>query len=203
MASSLRGSGALAVYSFCLSGSCRFLHDFVKRGFNEDEHGMATFDGMLNWLGAASGSFFNYRFAQPGRTHRQHVGRWYPEREFPFANRILIDANTAKIDGRLLRCRITNTCPHIFEVNSANDYWVKGASLLHTDTFGFDLGDARNVRAYLLSSLAAHCSERTRDLPAGAKSARSQSRAARAPDRAGRVGVRGQEAAGEPGAEAS
>ena len=153
VASSLRGSGALAVYSFCLSGSCRFLHDFVKLGFNEDEQGVATFDGMLNWLGAASGGFFNYRFAQPGRTHRQHVGRCYPEREFPFANRILIDPNTAKIDGRLLRCRITNTCPHIFEVNSANDYWVKGASLLHTDTFGFDIGDARNVRTYLLSSL--------------------------------------------------
>ena len=33
-------------------------------------------------------------------------------------------------------------------------YWVKGGSLLHTDTFGNDLDDPENVRSYLLSSLS-------------------------------------------------
>ena len=111
------------------------------------------FDGSLNWLGGASGGFFNYRFAQPGRTHRQHIGRWYPERQFPFANPILFDPVTGKIDGRLRRCVESGTCPEIFEANSANEYWVKAGSLLHTDTLGNDVRDPRNVRSYLFSSL--------------------------------------------------
>ena len=108
---------------------------------------------MLNWVGGASGGFFNYRFAQPGRTHRQHIGRWYPERQFPFANQVLFDPITGKTDGRLRRCLASDTCPKIFEVNSANEYWVKAGSLLHTDTLGNDLRDPRNVRFYLFSSL--------------------------------------------------
>src|SRR6185503_4403775 len=113
-----------------------------------------VFDGILNWLGGGSGIFLNYRFAQAARTHRQHIGRWYPEREFPFANQVLSDPITGKTDGRLRRCLVSNTCPRIFEVNSANEYWVKAGSLLHTDTLGNDLPDPANVRFYLLSSLA-------------------------------------------------
>jgi Alpha/beta hydrolase domain len=151
-ANSLAGD-AQFVYSFCFSQPCRFLHDFLNMGFNEDERGERVFDGMLNWLGGGSGGFFNYRFAQPGRTHRQHIGRWYPERQFPFANQVLFDPITGKKDGRLRQCRATGTCPKIFEANSANEYWVKAGSLLHTDTRGNDLRDPRNVRFYLFSSL--------------------------------------------------
>jgi hypothetical protein len=107
----------------------------------------------LNWIGGGSGGFFNYRFAQPARTHRQHIGRWYPERQFPFANQVIFDPVTGKTDGRLAKCLATNTCPKIFEVNSENEYWVKGGSLLHTDTLGSDLADPPNVRFYFLSSL--------------------------------------------------
>ena len=141
------------VYSFCFSQPCRFLHDFLQLGFNEDEQGQRVFDGILNWVGGASGGFFNYRFAQPGRTHRQHIGRWYPERQFPFANPVLFDPVTGKTDGRLRRCLESGTCPKIFEANSANEYWVKAGSLLHTDTLGNDLENPRNVRFYLFSSL--------------------------------------------------
>ena len=35
--------------------------------------------------------------------------------------------------------------------HSANEYWVKAGSLLHTDTKGNDLPDPRNVRFYLMS----------------------------------------------------
>ena len=130
------------------------MHDFLHLGFNQDEEGQRVFDGMLNWVGAASGGFFNYRFAQPGRNHWQHIGRWYPERQFPFTNEILFDPITGNVDGRLRRCRSTNTCPKIFETGSANEYWTKGGSLLHTDTIGNDLRRSGNVRMYLLSSLA-------------------------------------------------
>jgi hypothetical protein len=143
-----------AVYAFGISQPARYMRDFVHLGFNEDEQGRPVLNGVLNWLGGGSGIFLNYRFAQPARTHRQHIGRWYPEREFPFANQVLFDPITGKTDGRLRRCLASNTCPQIFEVNSANEYWVKTGSLLHTDTVGNDLADPPNVRFYLLSSLA-------------------------------------------------
>ncbi len=142
-----------AIYTFGISQPTRFMRDFIYLGFNEDEQGRPVFDGILNWIGGGSGIFVNHRFAQPGRTHRQHIGRWYPEREFPFANQVLSDPVTGKTDGRLLRCLASDTCPKIFEVNSANEYWVKGGSLLHTDALGNDLADPPNVRSYLVSSL--------------------------------------------------
>ena len=141
------------VYTFGISQPARYMRDFLHLGFNEDEQGDRVFDGILNWLGAGSGIFLNYRFAQAARTHRQHIGRWYPERDFPFANRILFDPITGRTDGRSRRCLETNTCPRIFDVNSANEYWVKAGSLLHTDTLGNDLRDSRDGRSYLLSSL--------------------------------------------------
>lgn len=82
IASRLRKPNPLArdverVYSFGVSQPARTMHDFVRLGFNRDEHGRQVFDGVLNWIGGASGIFMNHRFAQPARTHRQHIGRWY------------------------------------------------------------------------------------------------------------------------------
>jgi hypothetical protein len=48
----------------------------------------------------------------------------------------------------------THTGPKRFEVNTANEYWCKACSLLHTDTRGNDLPDPENVRFYLLSGLS-------------------------------------------------
>lgn len=142
-----------AIYTHCISQPCRTMRDFVHLGFNESEQGYAVIDGVLNWIGGASGIFVNFRFAQPGRTQRQHIGRWYPERQFPFAHQTLTDTVTGKTAGRLDRCTATGTCPKFFEINSANEYWVKVGSALHTDTLGNDLPDAPGVRSYLMSSL--------------------------------------------------
>ncbi len=146
------------VYSFCFSQPCRAMHDFLWLGFNEDEEGRtgrSVFDSMLNWVGGASSIFLNYRFAQPGRTHRQHIGRPYPEYQFPFTNQVMTrgQGSMRKTDGRLRRCLNTGTCPKIFEVNSENDYWSKAISILHTDGDGRDLADPANVRYFLLSNL--------------------------------------------------
>jgi hypothetical protein len=142
------------VYSFCFSQPCRLMRDFVRLGFNQDERGHQAFDGVLNWVGGASSGSFNHRFAQPFRTHRQHIGRWYPEAFFPFANNVLQDPVTGRIDGVLRRCEASQTCPRIFEVNSANEYWAKTGSLLHTDPLGtVDLPPHPAVRMYFLSGL--------------------------------------------------
>jgi Alpha/beta hydrolase domain len=73
---------------------------------------------------------------------------------FPFAHETLTDHLSGKTDGRDARCTETNTCPKRFEVNTANEYWVKAGSLLHTDTRGKDLKDPDDVRYYLMSGLS-------------------------------------------------
>src|SRR5215469_12275679 len=96
----------------------------------------------------------DYRFAQPGRTHRQHIARGTPEIQFPFAGVDVSDPVTGKFGSRLDRCRETSTCPKIFEANSANEYWAKASSGLTTDGQGHDLDLSKtdNVRYYLFSS---------------------------------------------------
>jgi hypothetical protein len=154
------------IYTFCSSQPCRTMHDFVLLGFNEAEHAKhhgtdagnaprhMAFDGVLNWKAGGSGIYMSYRFAQPTRTHRQHIARWYPEIQFPFANETLHDSVTRQTDGRLAACQRSNTCPKIFEANSANEYWAKAGSLLTTDTQGhdLDLDHTPDVRYYLFAS---------------------------------------------------
>jgi hypothetical protein len=144
------------IYTSCVSQPCRTTRDLVLYGFNEAEQSHEkVFDGMLNWIGGASGIFMNYRFAQPTRTHRQHIARWTPEFQFPFADVPIFDRVTGQFGSRLDRCLKTSTCPKIFEVNSENEYWAKAGSMLTTDGQGHDLDleAVANVRYYQLSSL--------------------------------------------------
>jgi hypothetical protein len=151
--------------AFTVSQPARYLNDFVWLGFNEDEGGRRVLDGIENWIGAGDGVALNFRFAQPGRTERNRQNHLYPEGIFPFAFATTHDRLTGKTDGRSRRCRESETCPKLFDVISANEYWVKAGSLAHTGPTGHDLAapgdeaddrgrpDAGNVRHYLLSSL--------------------------------------------------
>ena len=48
----------------------------------------------------------------------------------------------------------TKTCPKIFEVNSANEYWAKDMAAGFVDNAGRDLRDEpANVRSYFIVSL--------------------------------------------------
>jgi Alpha/beta hydrolase domain len=144
----------IASYSYGVSQSARYQHDYLWLGFNQDETNRQVFDAVLNWVGGAAGVFINDRFSQDGRTERNRQHLLYPESVFPFANQTLTDPITGKTDGRMRRCTASGTCPKVIEVNSANEYWVKAASLLHTDPMGtMDLPDPPNARYYLLSGL--------------------------------------------------
>ena len=142
------------IYTSCRSQPCRTMHDFLWLGFNEDEAGKPVISGIENWIGGSTGIFMNYRFAQPGRTHRQHIARWFPEFQGPFTNEVVLDPITGKTDGRLARCTASNTCPKIFEVNSENEFWSKNMAVGLVDAQGRDRTTApANVRSYLVSSL--------------------------------------------------
>lgn len=138
-------------FSFTVSQPARYLNDFQTLGFNEDEQERRVIDGMENWLGGGSGIAINYRFAQPGRTERNRQNHLYPEAVFPFAYPVMKDLFTGKVSGRIEKCSISNTCPKVFEINSANEYWVKTASLLHSDLKGNDIPDPPNVRFFLVA----------------------------------------------------
>ena len=140
-------------FSFTESQPARYLNDYETLGFNQDEQGRPVIDGIENWVGGGSGGNINYRFAQPDRTERNRQNHLYPEAVFPFAYPVLTDKLTGKRAGRGERCITTHTCAKVIDVNSANEYWVKGASLLHTDTDGNDLPDPANVRFFLVSGM--------------------------------------------------
>ncbi len=140
-------------YAFTVSQPGRYMNDFIWLGFNEDEQGRPVFDGLENWIAAGDGVALNFRFAQPGRTERNRQNHLYPEAPFPFAFPTLTDPLTGKTDGRGTRCSATDTCPKLFQVISANEYWVKAGSLVHTDPQGNDIDDPSYARFYLLSSV--------------------------------------------------
>src|SRR5438876_5539484 len=96
----------------------------------------------------------NYRFSQSGRTERNRQNHLYIEGRFPFANVTTHDPITGATDSRYASCQETKTCPLGMEIYSANEYWVKSASLLHTTPDGTkDLPDSKFTRNYFMSSM--------------------------------------------------
>jgi hypothetical protein len=147
------GADLNRAYAFTISQPGRYMNDFVWLGFNEGGNHHKVFDGVENWIAAGTGDALNVRFAQPGRTERNRQNHLYAEGFFPFAYTPLSDPLTGKTDGRNARCDQSDTCPKIMSVNSANEYWVKTGSLVHSTVQGRDLPDPWNVRFYLLSGL--------------------------------------------------
>jgi hypothetical protein len=142
------------VYTETVSQPARTLNDFVHLGFNEDESHRKVFDGMLQWVGAADGLNMNYRWSETTRTNRNRQELLYLEGLYPFANVPTFDPISGTSDWRYKRCEATHTCPVAMEFYSANEYWVKAASLMSTDPTGkVDLPDHPLTRLYFLSSM--------------------------------------------------
>ncbi len=145
------------IYTEISSQPGRLFNDFRNLGFNEDDNGAIgrkVFDGHMQWISAGSGIGMNYRFSQSGRTERNRQDHLYPENLFPFANVATTDPFTHITTSRYARCIATNTCAFGVEIYSANEYWVKTASLLHTQPDGSaDLPDSPYTRNYFISSM--------------------------------------------------
>jgi hypothetical protein len=142
------------IYTEVSSQPGRLLNDFRYLGFNQAENGKQVFDGMMQWIAAGDGISMNYRWSQPGRTERNRQDHLFVEGRFPFANVMSTDPITGKTDSRYAKCALTNTCPYAMEIFSANEYWVKAASLMTTDPTGTkDLPDSPFTRIYFMSSM--------------------------------------------------
>jgi hypothetical protein len=142
-------SGATSALAVGISQSGRYLRDFVRQGFNQDENAKKVFDGVLSHIAGIGGVFLNAEFGQPARTNTQHEDHTFPENAFPFSAARTTDPLTGK-DGALLRG--DGFDPLWMDVNTSTEYWQKGASLLHTDAAGrADLALPANARAYLIA----------------------------------------------------
>ena len=143
------------IYSWTSSQPARTLNDYLHLGFNGDLNGKRVFDGMNNWIGAGAGISMNYRWSHTTETERNRQQHLWVEQFFPFADVVTTDPISGTTDGRYVKCTANNTCPLMnVEQYSANEYWVKTASLFTTDPTGkFDLPDSPFSRKYYMSTL--------------------------------------------------
>jgi Alpha/beta hydrolase domain len=153
-----RGPRSLeAVYSWGRSQGGRAQRDFVRYGFNQDESNRIVFDGMMPYATGSGGNMWmNFRFSQPTVSAQQHSRRFSHEPELPHTFAVMKDPITGETSGTLQSCLVSDTCPKIFSIESANEYWNKSSSLNHTDADGKDLPTedlAANVRHYFIASI--------------------------------------------------
>jgi len=143
------GGAVRNVLGFGVSQPARMMRDFINLGFNEDESGRPVWDGAFLDASAAAGAF-NIRFAQPGNI----AGLYDPIAEGPS----WWEDYTDKVRGRsswglLHRCRVTNTCPSIMEVEGGADFFfVKGSLGIAGTTGKDDIPLPANVRRYYMTS---------------------------------------------------
>jgi hypothetical protein len=136
------------VIGYGVSQTGRVLRTFLTFGLNADEDGRKVFDGVLSIIAGGPGrGDYNQRFGLPSSLAIRSFGDL-----FPFADATMTDALSGQTDGVLARSERSNVVPRVIYLNSAYEYWVSHASLLHTDpALGTDAPIHPSVRAYLVA----------------------------------------------------
>ena len=140
--STLRANPRLTehVIGFGYSQSGRFLREFVRDGFNQDERGRMAFDGLMIASAGAGGGSFNHRFAMPGQAGNSVLSILRPVDLPPFTD-----------DGLLAKAQASGSVPRIFYTFSSTEYWARAGSLTHTSEEGADVRPAATSRLYFLA----------------------------------------------------
>ena len=135
------------------SQSGRFIRSFLQRGFNRDEAGRVVFEGAIPHIGGGLIPL-DMRFAQPARSAgTEQVDNLYPGTGFPFAYASTHDPLTGRTQGLLDRCSADGSCPKIFHIATALEFWELRQSLGFTDPLGLrDLVEPATVRSYIMGS---------------------------------------------------
>jgi hypothetical protein len=129
------------ILGYGYSQSARFLRDFVRDGFNGDEHDRIVFDGLMISSAGAGGGSFNHRFAIPGNAGNSVLSVLRPVDMPPFTD-----------DGLLAKVREMHVMPKIFYTFSSTEYWARAGSLTHTTDDGLkDVPLASTSRLYFLA----------------------------------------------------
>ena len=123
------------------SQSARLLREFVRDGFNADEHGRTAFDGLMISSAGAGGGSFNHRFAMPGQAGNSVLSILRPVDLPPFTD-----------DALLAHARAARVTPKIVYTFSSTEYWARAGSLTHTSEDGLsDVPLAPTSRLYFLA----------------------------------------------------
>jgi hypothetical protein len=137
-------------YAWGRSQTGRCIRDFIHLGFNADEAGRRTFDGVLPHVAGGGKMWMNHRFAHltvlPGQEHENH---YTVVDRFPFSYARSTDHLTGQEDAILKR---PETDPLVIHTDSSSEYWHRRASLVITDTQGQDLPQPETVRVYCWAS---------------------------------------------------
>jgi hypothetical protein len=129
------------VIGFGYSQSGRFLREFVRDGFNQDERGRPAFDGLMIASAGAGGGSFNHRFASPGQAGNSVLSIFRPVDLPPFTD-----------EGLLAKAAKASAVPRIFYTFSSTEYWARAGSLTHTNESGTaDVSFASRSRLYFLA----------------------------------------------------
>ena len=145
---------AVRVYGLGISQNGRFLRDFIYQGFNADETGKITLDGVLAHVAGAGRGNFNYRFAQPSRDAQPTSAISYPTDIFPFTDEPEKDPLTGESGGLLYSAVADHVVPKIFLSNTSYEYWGRAASLISTSADGQrDVEISPEVRIYHFTGL--------------------------------------------------
>ena len=145
---------AKRVYSEGISQNGRFLRDFLYQGFNADEEGRISLDGVLAHVAGAGRGSFNYRFAQPSRDAQPTSSIFFPTDVFPFTDEPEKDPVTGDHGGLLDRAMADHVVPKIFFSNTSYEYWGRACALIHVTADGkHDVHISDNVRVYHFTGL--------------------------------------------------
>jgi hypothetical protein len=137
-----------------ISQNGRFLRHFLYQGFNADEEGRISIDGILSHVAGAGRGSFNHRFAQPSRDAQPTSSIFFPTDIFPFTDQPETDPLTNEKEGLLDRAVAEKVVPKIFFSHTSYEYWGRAASLIHTTADAKK--DAKlnpNVRIYFFTGL--------------------------------------------------
>lgn len=138
----------LRAIGFGRSQSGRYIKDFVYHGFNLDEGGQVTFEGIMPLISGSRLMSVNGEFGMPGR----QVGH-YGGDQFPHTYTTIQDPVSGKRDGWLERCTRQRACPKVMHMDSGTEVWAARLSLVVADAAGNkDLPILENVRLYYFSS---------------------------------------------------
>ncbi len=145
---------AKRVYGEGISQNGRFLRDFLYQGFNADEEGRISLDGVLAHVAGAGRGSFNYRFAQPSRDAQPTSSVFFPTDIFPFTDEPEKDPVTGLTAGLLDRATAGNVVPKIFFSNTSYEYWGRAAALISITADGkHDADISASVRIYHFTGL--------------------------------------------------
>jgi hypothetical protein len=113
------------VIGYGYSQSARFLRQFVRDGFNQDERGRAAFDGLMISSAGAGGGSFNHRFAMPGQAGNSVLSILRPVDVPPFTD-----------DPLLAKAKTAHAMPRIFYTFTSTEYWARAGSLTYNSPDG-------------------------------------------------------------------